>query len=76
MKDFTSQNSTHLPHKNHIWRHGTTKIELDATEVPQTDSRAELDGRMIPKSNIIERKEFKKPNASPIVDEKEILHEI
>jgi hypothetical protein len=65
---YTSQNP-YMETRDH-------KIELDATEVPQTDGRAELDGRMIPKSNIIKRKELKKPKASTIVDEKEILHEI
>jgi hypothetical protein len=52
------------------------KVELDATGHSELDARAELDGRMVPRADMIKRKEVAEATASSVVDEKDKLQEM
>lgn len=51
------------------------EVELDATGRPTSHGRVELDGRMVPRADVIRRKEVASATAQSVVDEKEVVHE-
>jgi hypothetical protein len=52
------------------------EVELDTAERPKADGRAELEGRMMPRPDVIRRKEVGNVKAPSMVDDKEVLHEV
>ena len=50
-------------------------VELDAAGRPKADGRAELEGRIVPRADVIRRKQVGSAKARSMVDDKEVLHE-